>query len=102
MPTETNEAVPTVLARGKALARGAVEERGVIAAAFVAFLGVAILGPWLTRIATPRTRAQRLKDEASFQAEAFRRRAKKSGMKARKAARKTARRLGGGRVERYV
>ena len=98
----TGDIGSVAVARGKALARGAMEERGIIAAAFIAFLGVAILGPWLTRMATPRTRAQRLKDEASFQAEAFRRRARKSGMKARKATRKTARRLGGGRVERYV
>ena len=90
--------IPKTLERGKALAQGAFEERGVIAAAVVAFLGVAIIGPRWRRLRTPKTRAQRLRDEAAFQAEAFRRRAQKSGRRARK----TARRLGGGTVERYL
>ena len=89
-------------APAKALARRAVEERGTIAAAIAALLGVAILGPRLTRLVTPRTRTQKLKDEAAFQTEAFRRRARKSAARARKSTRKAARRLGGGRVERYV
>ncbi|MCX8252881.1 protein of unknown function [Beijerinckiaceae bacterium RH AL1] len=90
-----------VLERGKALARGAVEERGVIAAMIVAFLGIAIIGPAWTRARTPRSRAQKIRDEAAFQAEAFRRRAQKSSRRARKSTRKVAKRLGGGTLERY-
>jgi len=70
------------------------EQRGLAAAALVAFVGVAVVGPAFTRLMTPKSRAARLKDEAAFQAETMRRRAQKTGVKMRK----KARRLGGGTI----
>lgn len=68
------------------------EQRGFAVAAALTFFGVAYLGPALTRWTTPKTRAQRLRDEAAYQAEHFRRTARKQSAKVRK----RARRLGGG------
>ena len=81
--------------RGVSVLRGSTpEQRGIAVAAVLTFFGVAYLGPALTRLTTPRTRAQRLRDEAVFQAETFRRGARRSSAKVRR----QARRLGGGTI----
>ena len=78
------------------IGRPDAQQLGLLAAAVLTFFGVAYLGPALTRWTTPKTRAQRLKDEAAFQAERMRRRARKGGARVRK----RARRLGGGKIGR--
>ena len=98
MPSE-NASKPTVansIAGGLRAIRGSTrEQRGIAVAAALTFFGVAYLGPALARLTTPKTRAQRLRDEAAFQAESFRRTARKSSAKARK----RVRRLGGGTID---
>jgi hypothetical protein len=90
------------------------EQFGLVAAAAVAFLGVAILGPALARIARPKPLSRRLEDrardlreQAVAAAERARRAGAKAGAQARQAgtdagarARKQARRLGGGSIWR--
>ena len=96
MPIENASHISTIadsIASGLQAIRGSTrEQRGIAAAAALTFFGVAYLGPALTRLTTPKTRAQRLRDEAAFQAESFRRTARKSSARVRK----QARRLGGG------
>ena len=98
MPSENASHKSTVansIASGLQAIRGSSrEQRGIAVAAALTFFGVAYLGPALTRLTTPRTRAQRLRDEAAFQAESFRRSARKASARARK----QARRLGGGTI----
>ena len=72
------------------------QQRGWAATALVTFVGVAYIGPMLTRLLTPKSRAQKLRDEAAYRAEYLRRRAGKAG----KTVRKKARRLRGGTVRR--
>ena len=99
MPSDTDTKPPGPIAGSLQAIRGSTrEQRGMAAAAVLTFVGVAFLGPALTRLTTPKTRAQRLRDEAAYQAETLRRRARKGGARVRK----KARRLGGGTAERYL
>ena len=94
--TEAMEAMPeTVEAASK---RFTTEQLGLIAAAAVAFLGIAFLGPALARIGKPKPLSQRAEDKARdlrIQAEAAALRARRAGARAGKRIKKQTRRLGG-------
>lgn len=71
-------------------------QRGWAAAALITFVGVAYLGPALTRWTARKSRAQRFKEDTADRTRQLRRHAAKEGSKARK----KVRRLGGGTIWR--
>ena len=121
MPSDVTEditeamALPPIKPIGKAVNEHLTSQQfGLVAAAAVAFLGVAILGPALIRIGKPKPLSRRVEDKArdvreraTAAGESARRagakageRAREEAAKARKRARKQARRLGGGSIWR--
>ena len=107
-------AVPPTTGASRAKEHLTAEQFGLAAAAAIAFLGVAILGPALARIGKPKPLSRRVEDKARDvreRAGAIAEHAKQSGAEAgartrraaahaQKRARKQARRLGGGTIWR--
>ena len=92
---EQHEPAPLVQAQRSLLHSITTQQAGFAAAAAVAFLGVAVIGPRLLELRQPRAnlgyKAQRAAREARLRAEA-------AGLKAQK----RLRRLGGGTIQRYT